>query len=111
MKTTFFLSVLGLATAAVANPLPAAEGQLLEGKSQDPSWITSPNEGRSANRYHTARSCPTPAISSCQASCNSYALNICNSMCAGSNYNCVTACHSSRLASCKSCCVSKCAVC
>lgn len=30
MKTTFFLSMLGLAATAVANPLPGAEGQTLE---------------------------------------------------------------------------------
>jgi hypothetical protein len=30
MKATFFLSMLGLAATAVANPLPGADGQTLE---------------------------------------------------------------------------------
>jgi hypothetical protein len=36
MKTTSILSVLGFVAVAVANPLPAAEGNPLEGKPRDP---------------------------------------------------------------------------
>ncbi|KAK3897215.1 hypothetical protein C8A05DRAFT_39241 [Staphylotrichum tortipilum] len=88
MKATFFLTMLGLAASAAANPVPGAEGQTLE-----------------------QRACSGYAVDACQSSCNSYTANACKSTCGASNYNCISACQSSRLPRCKTCCLNSCSVC
>ena len=104
MKTAFFLTVLGLAASAAANPLA--------GK-QKPTPCTQCRESILQLTQLTKtkeRACVGAAITACQTGCKSVASSYCSSTCGG-NPSCNSACYSSRYSSCATCCSTKCKTC
>ncbi|KAG7284723.1 hypothetical protein NEMBOFW57_009332 [Staphylotrichum longicolle] len=86
MKTTFFLSILGLAATALAGPLPGTEGEALD-----------------------KRTCPNGAVMACQNACDSVVANGCSG-CNG-NPSCLVACQTARRNACINCCYTNCSTC